>query len=208
MNNQFDAKKIPKFIYLLIGTIIALVLFSIFVLTPLINNSGAMKQKHITNQQLIRDYDNALALEDKIEAEIKKNQNDCKNKEEEIFVNLDKSSKLIEAYCSSNNIKLKTYTIADPKEDQMGRVSTGGYPVYTVNISISYVDTYEKTMSLLKYLENPENGCFYVKNCTLSQEAESKTNDSYDTSISLELYYYDRTVEIEAPTQATEATKK
>lgn len=207
MNNQFDPKKIPKFIYLLIGTIIAIVLFVIFVLTPLIQNSGAMKQKHITTQQLIRDYDSALETQEQIEAEIKKNQNDCKTKEEEIFVNLDKSSKLIEAYCSKNNIKLKTYTIADPKEDSMGRVSTGGYPVYTVNISISYVDTYEKTMSLLKYLENPENGCFYIKSCTLSQQAEHK-NDTYETSIALELYYYDRTIAIEPPTQATEATKK
>ena len=105
MNNQFDAKKIPKFLYLLFGTIVALVVFSIFVLTPLIQNSGAMKQKHITTQQLIRDYDSALETQEQIEAEIKKNQNDCKTKEEEIFVNLDKSLLFSTSFSETTNLR-------------------------------------------------------------------------------------------------------
>ena len=63
-------------------------------------------------------------------------------------------------------------------------------------------------MSLLKYLENPENGCFYIKSCSLAGSEEIK-NDTFDTSIALELYYYDRTIATEPPTQAaTEATEK
>lgn len=197
MNNQFDAKKIPKFIYLLFGTIIALVVFSIFVLTPLIQNASTMQKKHEDTQQLIRQYDSALSLKETIEKEIKKNQDEFKIKEEELFVNLDKSTVLLESYCTSNNIKLKSYTLAEPQPDSIGRVSTGGYPVYTVNISMSYTDTYEKTMSLLKYLENPENGCFYIKSCSLSEE-DTAGRDIFSTTIALELYYYNRTLDTEA----------
>lgn len=210
MNNQFDAKKIPKFIWLLIGTMLAIIVFTIFVLTPLIQNAGSMQEDHRDAQQKIREYDNALNMKESIEAEIKKNQDEFKTKEKEIFVNLDRSSKLVESYCSNNNIKLKTYSIADPQEDQMGRVSTGGYPVYTVNISISYTDTYEKTLSLLKYLENPENGCFYIKSCNLAAvEDNLKGKDTFETTINLELYYYDRTITTQPATEpATEEAKK
>lgn len=194
MNNQFDAKKIPKFLYLLFGTIVALVVFSIFVLTPLIQNAGAMQKKHEDTQQLIRQYDQALSIKDTIEKEIKKNQEEFKLKEEELFVNLDKSSILLEEYFTKNNIRLKSYTLAEPQPDSMGRVSSGGYPVNTVSISLAYSDSYEKTMSLLKFLENPENGCFYINSCNLSQTGDSG-KEVFDTTIALQLYYYDRTLD-------------
>lgn len=202
MNNQFDAKKIPKFLYLLLGTIIVLVLFIILVATPLIKKGPTMQENHQTHLQTIREYDNALKLESSIEAEIKKNQEEFKTKEKELFVDLDTSSKEIEEYCRNKGIDLINYNLSEPKEDSLNRVSTGGYPVYSVNISLSYKDTYEKTLNLLKYLENASNGCYYVKSCSLTQSEGSKS-DEFDTSLTLELYYYDRTAAI--VTTATEA---
>lgn len=203
MNNQFDAKKIPKFLYLLLGTIIVLVLFIVLVATPLIKKGPTMQENHQTHLQTIREYDNALKLESSIEAEIKKNQEEFKAKEKELFVDLDTSSKEIEEYCRNKGIDLINYNLSEPKEDSLNRVSTGGYPVYSVNISLSYKDTYEKTLNLLKYLENGSNGCYYVKSCSLTQGEGSKS-DEFDTSLALELYYYDRTAAI-TETTATEA---
>lgn len=195
MNNQFDVKKIPKFIWLLLGTIIAIILFVIFVGTPLLNNASSMQKEHQNTQSLLRDYDNALSLEKSIEDEIKRNQDEFKLKEEELFVNLDTCSKEIEKYCRDNNIDLTTYTIAEPSVDQYNRVSTGGFPVYTVNINLSYTDTYDKTMSLLKYLENGSNGCYYIKSCNMSVASNGKSANNFQTSLSLQLYYYNRTVQ-------------
>lgn len=186
-------KKIPKFIYLLFGTILALVLFMIFVGTPLINNASSMQKDHQDTQNLLRDYDNALSLEQSIEDEIKRNQDEFELKKKDLFVDLDSCSKDIEKYCSDNNIDLSTYTIAEPRVDQYNRVSTGGYPVYTVNISLSYSDSYDKTMSLLKYLENGSNGCYYIKSCTMSAGSNAKAADAFQTSLSIELYYYNMT---------------
>lgn len=209
MNNQFDAKKIPKFLYLLLGTIIAIVLFMIFVGSPLIQNAGSMQKEHQDTQNLIRDYDNALAQEKTIEDEIKKNQDEFKLKEEELFVDVDTCSKEIEAYCREQDIKLINYSISEPVQDQLSRVSTGGFPVYTVNINISYADTYEKTMSFLKYLENGSNGCYYIKTCNMAQSEDNKNADTFDTSLAIQLYYYNRTIATEpATTAATEAATK
>lgn len=196
MSNQFDAKKIPKFIYLLFGTILAIILFMIFVGTPLIQKAPSMQKQHKDTQQLLRDYDNALAMEKSIEDEIKRNQDEFKLKEEELFVNLDQCSKEIDKYCTDNKIKLTTYTISEPVLDQQNRVSTGGYPVYTVNINLAYTDTYAKTLSLLKYLENTSNGCYYIKSCSLSGTGNDKTEAKFSTSLAIQLYYYDRTVNL------------
>ncbi|MEE0265236.1 MAG: hypothetical protein UD936_06370 [Acutalibacteraceae bacterium] len=209
MNNQFDAKKIPPFIYLLLGTIIALVVFSFFVGRPLLTEAGNMQKAHKDVLKEIRDYDNAIKAQESIEAEIKKNQAEFEQKEKELFVDLDTSSRDIEKYCRENNIELTNYTLAAPQADPKSRVSTGGYPVNTVAIGVNYQDSYAKTISFLKYLEEGSKGCYYVKSCSLTQGEKLANTDVFDTKMSIELYYYDKTeaiVATEPPTQ--EATEK
>lgn len=209
MNNQFDAKKIPPFIYLLLGTIIALVVFSIFVGRPLLAEAGNMQQTHKNVLKEIREYDKAMKMKDDIESEIKKNQAEFQQKEKELFVDLDTSSRDIERYCRENNIELTNYTLAAPQPDPKSRVSTGGYPVNTVAITVSYQDSYAKTISFLKYLEEGSKGCYYVKSCSLSQSEKLASSDVFETKMSIELYYYDKTeaiVATEPPTQT--ATEK
>lgn len=205
MNNQFSAKKIPKFLYLLFGTFAAIIIFVIFVAMPLVQDGPSMQSAHQKHLQTVREYDNALKLEDSIEKEIKKNQAEFKTKERDLFVDLDTSSREIEAYCREKNIDLNSYSLSEPSADSKNRVSTGGYPVETVNISLSYVDTYEKTLNLLKYFENGSNGCYYIRSCSLSPSGEGKS-DEYSTTISMQLYYYNRTEAIveEATEAATE----
>ena len=71
--NELDLKKIPKFIYVLLITIVVGVLFWIFVGQALVKNAPKMIKEHEDNVVLITKYDNALAQENAIEAEIKKN---------------------------------------------------------------------------------------------------------------------------------------
>ncbi|MEE1281695.1 MAG: hypothetical protein UHK60_05505 [Acutalibacteraceae bacterium] len=207
MNNQFSANKIPKFLYLLFGTFAAIIIFIIFVAMPLVQDGPSMQSAHQKHLQTVREYDNALKLEDSIEQEIKKNQAEFKTKEKNLFVDLDTSSREIEAYCREKNIDLSSYSLSEPSPDNKNRVSTGGYPVETVDISLSYIDTYEKTLNLLKYFETGSNGCYYVKSCSLSPNGDDK--DEYTTSISMQLYYYNRTETIveEATEAATEKKK-
>ena len=194
MNNQFDVKKVPKFLYLLLGTIVAVVLFAIFVGRPLINDSPAMKTAHKTALEDIRKYDDAIKRQDAIEAEITKNQNEFKIKEKDLFIDAKTSSSDIESYCRKNNIDLASFNLAEPTIDPKSRVSTGGYPVKIVRIGLSYTDTYDKTMSFLKYLEEGSKGCYYVTSCNIAAKDQDKANsDLFNTSLSIELYYYDRT---------------
>lgn len=204
-NNQFDAKKIPKFLYLLLGTFVAIILFVIFVATPLIQNGATMQNSHKEHLQKVKEYDRASQRKDEIEAEIEKNQAEFKAKEKELFVDLDTSSRELEQYCKKKDIDLKSYNLSEPQADSQNRVSTGGYPVETVNISLSYTDTYEKTLNLLKYFENGSNGCYYITSCTMSQQGEKKT-DEFTTSISMQLYYYNRSATITTE-EATEAAE-
>ncbi len=210
MNNQFDFKKIPKFIYLFFATVIVLIVFVFTVGMPLINNASSMKEAHKTALEDIRKYDDAIKRQDAIEAEIVKNQKEFEIQEEALFVDMEASSTDLDNYCRKNNIVLKSYTLAEPQVDKKHRVSTSGYPVNTVKISLTYTDSYDKTMSFLKYLEQGSKGCYYVNNCTLTLKDREKANsDMYDVAMNIELYYYDRSeaeVATEKPTET--ATKK
>ena len=206
MNNQFDVKKIPKFFYLLIGTILALVLFIILVATPLIQDGPSMQAAHTKHLQTVRDYENALKLQASIEDEIEKNKKEYEKQKKELFVDLDTSSREIEQYCRNKDIDLNSYNLSKPQTDPQNRVSTGGYPVKTVEISLSYTDTYEKTLNLLKYFETGSNGCYYVKSCSLLEEGEGK-KDKFNTSVAMTLYYYDLTDDSLQSANTEEATE-
>lgn len=204
--NQLDLKKIPKFIYVLLITIVVGVLFWIFVGQSLITKAPEMIKEHEDNVTLITKYDNALAQEDAIEAEIKKNNEQFETKQKELFVDLDTCSKEIEKYCKDNDISLSNYTLSDPTVDKLNRISSAGYPVYTVDINIAYESTYDTTLDFLKYVEKTSKGCYYVKSCSLSELKTSK--DKFDVKVSLELYYYDTTQNIKATESSTEAATK
>lgn len=201
--NNFDFKKVPKFIYVLVVTILVAIIFWIIVGQSLIKNAPDMIQEHQDTLALITKYDNALAQEDAIEAEIKKNNQEFERKQKELFIDLDTSSKEIEQYCQDKNISLKSYTISEPVADTLNRVSSAGYPVCTVTINLSYEGNYDTTLELLKYIEKTSKGCYYVKTCSLSKASE-KSKDSFETSLSLMLYYYD-TTQTTVTTTATEA---
>lgn len=204
--NQPDLKKIPKFIYVLLITIVVGVLFWIFVGQSLITKAPSMIKEHEDNVVLINKYDNALAQEDAIEAEIKKNNEQYEIKQKELFVDLDTCSKEIEKYCKDHNIELTNYTLSEPTVDKLNRISSAGFPVYTVDINIAYKDTYDTTLDLIKYVEKTSKGCYYVKSCSLQEVKESK--DKFDVSVSLKLYYYDTTQNVKATEASTEAATK
>lgn len=204
MNNQFDAKRIPKFIYLLLGTIIAIVVFMIFVGYPLMRDAGNMQQAHTQVLKEIRDYDQAIKMRDSIEAEIKKNQAEFEQKEKELFIDRKESSKDIERYCRENNIILQNYSLGGAGDDEKCRVSTGGYPVKKVPITVTYKDTYAKTINFLKYLEEGSKGCYYVESCGMEQVGDS--GEMFNVSMAITLYYYDMSEAIVATEPPTEAT--
>lgn len=204
--NQLDLKKIPKFIFVLIITLVVGVLFWIFVGQSLLKKAPEMIKEHEDNVVLITKYDNALAQEDAIEAEIKKNNEQFETKQKELFVDLDTCSKEIEKYCKDNDISLSNYTLSDPTVDKLNRISSAGYPVYTVDINIAYEGTYDTTLDLLKYVEKTSKGCYYVNSCGLSELKSSK--DKFDVKVSLKLYYYDTTQNVKATEASTEAATK
>lgn len=196
-----ELKKIPKFLYVLVVAIIVAIVFCLTIGTSLINNAPKMISEHEENVKKIAEYDSAISKQDSIEAEIKKNQQEFETKQKELFVDLDTSSKEIEKYCSDRGITLKSYNITEPTDDTLNRRSSVGYPVKTVNITLSYNGTYDTALSMLKYFEKTSKGCYYVKSCALSNSA--KAADEYEISLNLTLYYYDTTEA--AATTATEA---
>lgn len=204
--NQLDLKKIPKFIYVLLITIVVGVLFWIFVGQSLVKNAPKMIKEHEDNVVLITKYDNALAQEKAIEAEIKKNNEEYDRKQKELFVDLDTCSKEIEKYCKDNNIALTNYNLSEPVVDKLNRISSAGYPVYTVDINVAYQGTYDTTLDLLKYVEKTSKGCYYINSCSLQQVESSK--DKFDVSVTFKLYYYDTTANVKPTQAATEAATK
>ena len=188
---DLDLKKLPKFAYVVAIVLFVAILYWIFIGRSLIENAPIMMKEHEDNVALINKYDNVLSQEKVIEDEIKKNTQEYEKKQKELFIDLDSCSKEIEKYCKDKNIKLKNYSISEPQVDKKGRVSSAGYPVYTVNINLSYSDTYDKTLEFIKYVEKASKGCYNVKNVTFTESKDNKNQG--DASISMTLYYYDTT---------------
>ena len=207
--NDINFKKVPKFIYILVITIVVAVVFWLVIGQSLVTKAPEMLKEHEDTMMKITKYDNALAQEDAIEEEIKKNNTEYDRKQKELFIDLDTSSKEIESYCQKNNISLKNYNISEPTQDTLNRISSGGYPVYTVKINVSYDGTYDTTLDFLKYIEKTSKGCYYVDNCSLAQ-ANEKAKDTYDVSLALTLYYYDttQTTVVATPTEAATTEAK
>ncbi len=196
-------KKVPKFVFVLAAAIVVAVIFSFTIGMSLINNAPTMINEHNENVRKIAEYDTALSQQDKIEAEIKKNQAEYDKKQKELFVDLDTCTKEIEQYCTDRNIILKTYSLGEPQEDKLNRTSTGGYPVKSVSITLNYDGSYDTALSMLKFFEQKSKGCYFVNSCTIGSEEDSKSGAG-DVAMNITLYYFDTTAT--AVTAATEAT--
>lgn len=205
-----DFSKIPKFLYVLIITIILVVVFWLTIGQSLLKDAPKMMQDHDANVKKVAEYDEALKIEKQIEAEIKKNREEFNLTQKKLFVDMNDSTKEVEDYSDKNNIRLYNYSISDPAPDSLGRASSSGYPVMTVGISLNFETTYDKAMGFLKYIENESKGCYYINSCSFSPKGgEGGTKEKYAVGMTLTLYYYDvPTLEdtTEAPTQA--ATEK
>ncbi|MDD6446323.1 MAG: hypothetical protein PUF87_00335, partial [Ruminococcus sp.] len=58
-------KKVPKFLFVLVGTIVVAIVFWIFIGMSLINNAPTMINEHNENVKKIAEYDTALSQQDK-----------------------------------------------------------------------------------------------------------------------------------------------
>ncbi len=201
---DLDLKKLPKFVYIFVITLLLTIVYWIFIGRALIENAPAMIQEHEDNVALIAKYDNALSQEKSIRDDIVKMQKEYDAKQKDMFIDLDTCSKELEQELKSRGIKVKNYSISEPSVDKKGRISSGGYKVYTVAISLSFTDTYDKTLDILKYLEVQTKGCYNVNTVNFTPSKDDKTKG--DVNISMTLYYYDTSVVVQQPTQA--ATQK
>ncbi len=197
---DLDLKKLPKFVYIFVVTLIVAIIYWIFIGTKLIENAPTMIQEHQNNVTLIQTYDSALKQEKIIESEIDKNTKLWEQKQKEMFIDLDTCSKELEQVLKDKGIKLKTYSIAEPQDDEMGRISSGGYKVCTVAIGLAFTDTYDKTLEILKYVEKQSKGCYNIQSVNLTPSATEK--GKFDVAISMKLYYYDTTTVVEVATEA------
>ena len=202
---DLDLSKLPKFVYIFVVTLVVAIVYWIFIGRVLVENAPTMIQEHQDNVALITKYDNALKQEKVIEAEIEKNTQEYDKRQAEMFIDLKTCSKELEQELKSRNIKLKTYSIAEPQLDTMGRVSSGGYQVYTVNIALAFNDTYDKTLDILKYVETQSKGCYNVNSVNFVPSQTDKNKG--DVTISMTLYYYDTTQVVEMATEAPTTSK-
>ncbi len=196
-----ELKKIPKFLYVLVITIVVALIFWITIGQSLLTQAPKMMQEHKANVQLVAEYDEALKIEDEIEAEIKKNQEEFNATQDRLFVDMNASTKEIEDYSDKNNIRLYNYSISEPAADSQGRTSSAGYPVMTVSINLNFDTSYDKAMGFMKYIEDGSKGCYYINSCSMSPKGDGGTKENYSVSMALTLYYYD-VPEMEAATEA------
>ncbi len=200
---DLDLKKLPKFVYIFVITLLVAIVYWIFIGRALIENAPAMVQKHQDNVALIAKYDNALSQEQNIRNDIAKKQKEYEIKYKDMFIDLETCSKELEQELKSRGIKVTNYSIAEPVVDKMGRISSEGYKVYTVAIALSFTDTYDKTMDILKYVEVQTKGCYNVNSVNFSPSRTDKNKG--DVNIAMTLYYYDTSTAVQKPTQpATE----
>ena len=85
---DLDLKKLPKFVYIFVITLLVAIVYWIFIGRALIENGPTMVQEHQDNVTLIAKYDNALSQEQNIRNDIEKKQKEYEIKYKDMFITL------------------------------------------------------------------------------------------------------------------------
>lgn len=199
-----NAKKVPAAVIIIVAVIVAVMIFVPTVYMPYKNKKPTMDAEHEEVLAQLKEYDDAIADQDNIEADIEKLQAEWDQYQKDMFVNASSSLDDLQKVVDKLGITLLTFDRGSETEDPSGAYSFTGSPLYYVTIKMTMNTDEETLLELLKYIEQDSVGCYYVRNLSAATYSEDKEEEGTtikegDLSVNMEvnLYYYNQKITID-----------
>lgn len=201
---------VPKYIWVIAAILVACIIFLIFVQTPFSQKFSGYETAHASATSQINQYNEYLAKADEVQASIDKMKKQYEEESEKLFVNVTKSSDDIRTMLQKLGYDLSTLSVQKGVPDAQGRASSTGDPLYSTVITYSFKVTRQKAIETLKYFESESNGAYYISNLSLTlvgdDEKTAKSEDMYNVSLVMNLYYFNPDAKVATPSAASGAS--
>ena len=199
-----STKKVPAALIIIVAVIVAVAIFVPAVYMPYKDKKPIMDAEHEEALAQLKVYDDAIADQDNIEADIKKLQAEWDQYEKDMFVNASSSLDDLQKVVDDLGVNLMSFVRGDETADPSESYSFTGSPLYYVTIRMSMYTDEETLLDLLNYIEQESVGCYYVRTLTAQTMSEDKEMGTFtakegDLSINMEvnLYYYNQNITID-----------
>lgn len=174
----------------------------IALVVPTITKLPKYNEDHATISAQIADCDDVLANQTSVEAKIDEMTQQYNENQEALYIDAKSSVEDLQSIFADLGIDMSSLNRGESIQDDQGRTSKGGVPLFKTNLSFSYNGSEENTLKLVHYLEQESKGCYFINSLIMSPMEDSS---DYSTSFDVTLYYFDSTKQV-ATTAPTEPT--
>ena len=194
--------KIPVPIIVFVALLIVFVIILLALVMPTFTNLSKYNDDHAAITAKIADCDDVLANQTSVEAKIDEMTQQYNENQEALYIDAKSSVEDLQSIFADLGIDMASLNRGESIQDDKGRTSKGGVPLFKTNLSFSYNGSEENTLKLVHYLEQESKGCYFINSLIMSPMEDSS---DYSTSFDVTLYYFDSTKQV-ATTAPTEPT--
>lgn len=194
--------KIPVPIIVFVALLIVFVIILLALVMPTFTNLSKYNDDHAAITAKIADCDDVLANQTSVEAKIDEMTQQYNENQEALYIDAKSSVEDLQSIFADLGIDMSSLNRGESIQDDQGRTSKGGVPLFKTNLSFSYNGSEENTLKLVHYLEQESKGCYFINSLIMSPMEDSS---DYSTSFDVTLYYFDSTKQV-ATTAPTEPT--
>lgn len=196
--------KIPVPIIVFVALLIVFVIILLALVMPTFTNLSKYNDDHAAITAKIADCDDVLANQTSVETKIDEMTKQYDENQKNLYIDAKSSVEDLQDIFASLDIDMTSLTRGESIQDDQGRASMGGIPLYKTTLTFNYDGTKNKTIDLIHYLEQESKGCYYIDTLTMTP-IDGK--DTFSTAFSVTLYYFDTTKQVVSNTDSTDSTE-
>lgn len=194
---EMMVKRIPKYVFALVAIVLLLALFIPLVLMPYLSQKPVMDAKHTEAQATLRLYDMKLQNIENYRGQV----NDLKIRWDQLetlmFVDAKDTANDLNQMFQSLGVTPSSISVSDEAQAVEAAQSSTGAPLFSTNISLSFVTSREKLLRVINYFEDQSAGSYYISGLSMSTVTQNGGSGKQvvsagdlNVSMSISLYYF------------------
>lgn len=196
--------KIPAPIIAFLVLLIVFVIILLALVVPTFSRLTEYNTNHETISAQIADCEAVLADQQGVESKIEEMTKQYNENQETLYVDAKSSVEDLQSIFADLGIDMTTLTRGESVQDDQGRASMGGIPLYKTTLTFNYNGSKDKTLELIHYLEQDSKGCYFIDTLTMTPVEDRNV---FSTAFSVTLYYFDTTKQAVNNTGSTDSTE-
>lgn len=196
--------KIPAPIIAFLVLLIVFVIILLALVVPTFSKLTEYNTNHETISAQIADCEAVLADQQGVESKIEEMTKQYNENQETLYVDAKSSVEDLQSIFADLGIDMTTLTRGESVQDDQGRASMGGIPLYKTTLTFNYNGSKDKTLELIHYLEQDSKGCYFIDTLTMTPVEDRNV---FSTAFSVTLYYFDTSKQAVNNTDSTDSTE-